>query len=88
MNSLHNAGFHDRVFGEIQSLAGQKMKVHVTSPPGIFLQAAVANHFKDKRYSVWAGGSVLASLRSFEDSWVTREEYDEIGPSVIHRKCF
>eukprot|EP01083_Nonionella_stella_P242506 845871_1 len=34
----------------------------------------------ERMYSVWIGGSVLASLVTFEDMWITKEEYDETGP--------
>ena len=38
----------------------------------------------------WVGGGVLASLSSFEkeERWVTSEEYDEYGPSIVHKKRF
>ena len=42
----------------------------------------------DRKFAVWMGGSVLAGLSSFRDSWITRDEYDETGVSVVHRKCF
>jgi hypothetical protein len=35
----------------------------------------------------WIGGSILASLKTFQRMWVTRREYKEMGPQVIHR-CF
>jgi actin-related protein len=38
-------------------------------------------------YSVWIGGSILASLATFQTMWITKAEYDEFGP-VMHRKCF
>ncbi|NXC70045.1 ACL7A protein, partial [Anhinga anhinga] len=38
--------------------------------------------------SVWIGGSILASLRSFQELWVYRSEYEECGPSCIFKKCF
>ena len=38
-------------------------------------------------YSAWKGASTLASLSHFGASWVTRHEYDEHGPELIHRKC-
>lgn len=41
----------------------------------------------DRKYAVWKGGSTLASLSTFSSSWVTREDYDEHGASVVHRKC-
>ncbi|XP_029459879.1 actin-like protein 7B [Rhinatrema bivittatum] len=41
-----------------------------------------------RKYSVWTGGSILASLKSFQQLWVFKDEYSEWGPSAIHRKCF
>ncbi|NXD84781.1 ACL7A protein, partial [Halcyon senegalensis] len=38
--------------------------------------------------SVWIGGSILASLHSFQDLWVYRSEYEEHGPSCVFNKCF
>ncbi|KAH9391697.1 hypothetical protein TYRP_022715 [Tyrophagus putrescentiae] len=40
----------------------------------------------ERRFSVWIGGSILASLPTFQPMWLTKREYDESGPSVIHRK--
>ena len=37
---------------------------------------------------VWIGGSILASLSTFKSMWITKDEYDEAGPSIVHRKCF
>lgn len=68
-------GFEKRLTRELVNLVGPSIKVHVTAP-------------SERKYSVWAGGSVLASLKSFSDMWISREEYEEQGPSVIHRKCF
>ncbi|XP_069776360.1 actin-like protein 7B [Narcine bancroftii] len=44
--------------------------------------------FPARKYSVWLGGSILASLQAFQQLWVHRREYDEWGPFIIHRKCF
>ncbi|KAK2531158.1 hypothetical protein Q9233_005883 [Columba guinea] len=41
-----------------------------------------------RRCSVWIGGSILASLHSFQELWVHRSEYEEFGPSCIFKKCF
>lgn len=40
-----------------------------------------------RKYSVWIGGSILASLSTFKDMWITKKEYDEVGPAIVHRKC-
>merc|ERR1712136_423835 len=42
----------------------------------------------ERKYSVWIGGSILASLSTFQQMWITKQEYDECGPSIVHRKCF
>lgn len=34
------------------------------------------------------GGSILASLSTFQQVWISKQEYDKSGPFVVHRKCF
>merc|ERR1712190_617905 len=65
----------DRLNKEIVALAPASIKVKVVAPP-------------ERKYSVWIGGSILSSLSSFQEMWVSREEYDESGPGIVHRKCF
>ena len=67
-------GFTDRMQKEITALAPPNMRVKVIAPP-------------KRKYSVWNGGSILASLSTFQQMWITKEEYDESGPSIVHRKC-
>lgn len=68
-------GMADRMNKEIAALAPSSMRIKVVAPP-------------ERKYSVWIGGSILASLSTFQQMWVTRAEYDECGPSIVHRKCF
>lgn len=42
----------------------------------------------ERRQSAWVGGSILASLGSFQAAWCSREEYEEHGPAVVQRKCY
>ena len=49
-------------------------------PPGMTINI----HASD--FSTWFGGSVLSSLSS--TSWISHEEYDETGPSIIHKKNY
>ncbi|KAM3855839.1 actin-like protein 9 [Vipera latastei] len=44
--------------------------------------------FPLRHYSVWTGGSVLASLKNFQSCWITKEQYQEHGPYIVHRKCY
>ena len=42
----------------------------------------------ERRYTAWIGGSILATLATFpKDMWITREEYDESGPTSVNRIC-
>eukprot|EP01125_Pyxidicula_operculata_P008164 TRINITY_DN275_c3_g1_i1.p1 TRINITY_DN275_c3_g1~~TRINITY_DN275_c3_g1_i1.p1 ORF type:complete len:1833 (-),score=537.60 TRINITY_DN275_c3_g1_i1:60-5486(-) len=68
-------GIADRIQKEVVNLAPSTMKVKVIAPP-------------ERKYSVWIGGSILASLSTFQQMWVSKEEYDESGPAIVHRKCF
>ena len=37
---------------------------------------------------MWIGGSILASLSTFQNLWCSKQEYDESGPSIVHRSMF
>lgn len=41
----------------------------------------------ERRFSTWIGGSILASLGSFHQMWMSKAEYSEHGASLIHRKA-
>ena len=41
----------------------------------------------NRKYSTWVGGSILSSLSYFEEMWISRDDYNQIGPDVVHRKC-
>jgi len=68
-------GIADRITKELSGLAPENMEVKVIAPP-------------ERKYGVWIGGSILASLSTFQDLWILKQEYDENGPSIVHRKCF
>lgn len=68
-------GIADRVHKEVTALAPASMKIKVVAPP-------------ERKYSVWIGGSILASLSTFQQMWITKAEYEESGSSIVHRKCF
>jgi actin-related protein len=35
----------------------------------------------------WIGGSIVSSLGTFQQAWVSRQEYDELGSAGALRKC-
>ena len=40
----------------------------------------------ERTYLPWIGGAMLASLSSFQQLWTTRDEYEETGPTIMHRR--
>ncbi|XP_059171159.1 actin, cytoplasmic 3-like [Physella acuta] len=68
-------GIADRMKKELSAMVASSMKVKIIAAP-------------ERKYSVWIGGSILGSLSSFRQMWITKEEFDESGPSIVHRKCF
>eukprot|EP00058_Branchiostoma_floridae_P004674 XP_002590162.1 hypothetical protein BRAFLDRAFT_90897 [Branchiostoma floridae] len=68
-------GIADRMQKEITALAPSTMKINVIAPP-------------ERKLAAWQGGSTLAALSTFQEMWISKEEYDETGPTMVHRKCF
>ena len=68
-------GFKERIENEMIQFAPPTMKIKVIAPP-------------ERKYLSWIGGSILSSLSSFQKMWMTKEEYDEYGPTFVHKKCF
>ncbi|XP_072016018.1 actin, cytoplasmic 2-like [Amphiura filiformis] len=68
-------GIADRMNKEMTGLAPSTMKVKIIAPP-------------ERKYSAWIGGSILASFSTFQQMWISKQEYDESGPSIVHCKCF
>merc|ERR1711904_228772 len=69
------AGIGERMTKELTALAPSTMKIKVVASP-------------ERKYSVWIGGSILSSLSTFQQMWISKGEYDESGPTIVHRKCF
>jgi len=69
------SGIGERMTKELTALAPSTMKIKVVAPP-------------ERKYSVWIGGSILSSLSTFQQMWISKTEYDESGPTIVHRKCF
>mmetsp|Transcript_36985 Transcript_36985/g.59870 ORF Transcript_36985/g.59870 Transcript_36985/m.59870 type:complete len:377 (+) Transcript_36985:183-1313(+) len=68
-------GLPERLHKEMVAMAPANVKVKVAAPV-------------ERKYSVWIGGSILASLASFSQMWLNKAEYDECGPAIVHRKFF
>ena len=72
-------GLPDRLRSEVENI------VH-THTPGWRVKVLAPQH-PERRVADWLGGSILASLGSFGENWVTKKEYDEHGAGIVARKC-
>ncbi|KAL5269386.1 hypothetical protein ACHWQZ_G003020 [Mnemiopsis leidyi] len=76
--SIFLAGSSSRFPGLVERLQAGVEKEHCPMK----VRAAPERHM-----SSWIGGSIWAKLGQNKNSWTTKEEYDEFGPSVVHSKC-
>ena len=67
-------GLTERMHNELNKLIGPVL-LRVIAPP-------------DRKYSVWIGGAIFSSVSSFRETWISKQEYDEYGPAIVHKKCF
>lgn len=69
-------GFTDRLNQELmQTFPGPRVRI---SAPG---------NTSERRFGSWIGGSILASLGTFHQLWISKKEYEEHGPNIIEKRC-
>jgi centractin len=66
-------GFGDRLLREARIRSPSHTRIRISAPP-------------ERVHSCYVGGSILASLATFKNMWVSREEYEERGSAVMHRR--
>ncbi|CAC5411675.1 Actin, larval muscle,Actin, clone 403,Actin-104,Actin, alpha sarcomeric/skeletal,Actin-2, muscle-specific,Actin, cytoskeletal 3A,Beta-actin-like protein 2,Actin, indirect flight muscle,Actin-103,Actin-46,Putative actin-9,Actin-65,Actin, cytoskeletal 1A,Actin-42A,Actin-4,Actin-71,Actin-75,Actin-85C,Putative actin-22,Actin, alpha skeletal muscle 3,Actin, cytoskeletal 1B,Actin, muscle-type A2,Actin-8,Major actin,Actin, adductor muscle,Actin CyI, cytoplasmic,Actin, macronuclear,Actin, cytoplasmic,Actin, gamma len=70
-NTPHKC-FSERIKKGMESFVPRTTKVKVIANP-------------ERKSSVWIGGSILGSLSTFQTYWITKQEYEEYGPTIVHR---
>lgn len=68
-------GFHERLEAEL---------VNNLAPKDIGVKVIAKN---ERKYLTWMGGSILAGLGGFPALLMTKAEYEEVGPDLVHKKC-
>ena len=66
------SGFAERLQKELKCFVAPHVKVQVLSPP-------------ERKHLSWIGGSIFAGGAN-SSVWISKEEYDDVGPSVVN-KC-
>ena len=67
-------GITERMQKELAALSPPTVKIKVIAP-------------EQRQSSAWTGGSILASLPNFQEKWISKQDYDESGPAIVHTKC-
>ncbi|CAG9989367.1 unnamed protein product [Clonostachys byssicola] len=69
------------MFPGIESRMQAEMTRLVPSPAKVGVHAPA-----ERKHSAWIGGAMLSSLSTFRSMCILAAEYDEIGPSIVHRR--
>ena len=68
-------GIAERMEKELSGLAPPTVKIKISAP-------------SKPNQSAWIGASIIASLSTFQQMWISHQEYDESGPWIVNKKCF
>eukprot|EP00339_Tiarina_fusa_P013742 CAMPEP_0117027354 /NCGR_PEP_ID=MMETSP0472-20121206/20002_1 /TAXON_ID=693140 ORGANISM="Tiarina fusus, Strain LIS" /NCGR_SAMPLE_ID=MMETSP0472 /ASSEMBLY_ACC=CAM_ASM_000603 /LENGTH=431 /DNA_ID=CAMNT_0004734575 /DNA_START=49 /DNA_END=1341 /DNA_ORIENTATION=- len=71
-NTLY-PGFVERLTEELNNQITQKVKI------------VSANYSTERKCGAWIGGSILGSLGTFQQMWMSKAEYEERGKSLVER---
>lgn len=41
----------------------------------------------ERKFGAWIGGSVLGSLGTFHQMWISKQEYEEFGAAIVEKRC-
>ena len=70
-------GFPERFQKQITNTNKQTFKIKIITHPSN----------TERKFSSWIGGSILSSLGTFHQLWLSLAEFEEHGASIIERKC-
>lgn len=55
--------------------------------PGSRIKINAAGLISERRFSSWIGGSILGSLGTFHQMWISKKEYEEFGAGIVEKRC-
>ncbi|KAI1722733.1 actin domain-containing protein [Ditylenchus destructor] len=70
-------GFTERLNHDLAHKCPATMKLRVSAAPTPV----------ERRYGAWIGGSIVSSLGTFQQLWISKGEFDESGKAIVERKC-
>ena len=76
--------------GGASNLSGLSKRLYweaLTLIPSAFKPRILTASALERKFSSWIGASILSALGTFQQMWVSKAEYDEMGPNVVLEKC-
>lgn len=71
------SGFPEHLQKQLYNSSSQALKIKVITHPSP----------TERKFSSYIGGSILSSLGTFHQIWMSKQEYEEHGAMIIERKC-
>lgn len=71
----------------INGLADRLNNELIAIYPGARIKIQAAGLTAERRFGSWIGGSILGSLGTFHQMWISRREYEEFGSNVVEKRC-
>ncbi|XP_074831768.1 actin-related protein T2-like [Carettochelys insculpta] len=68
-------GLDERIFKGLEHQVPKGVPIKIIAPT-------------DRWFSTWIGASVITSLSSFKQMWITAADYKDFGPNIVQRRCF
>lgn len=69
-------GFNDRLNAELMNMY-----------PSPRVRISAAGNTAERKFGSWIGGSIVASLGTFHQMWISKKEYEEHGPNIVEKRC-
>ena len=69
-------GFTDRLNSELTAMY-----------PGARIKIQAAGLTSERRFGSWIGGSIIGSLGTFHQMWISKKEYEEFGVGIVEKRC-
>lgn len=69
--------FPERLQKQLSAYMNQNIRLKLITHPST----------TERKFSTWIGGSILSSLGTFHQLWLSKQEFEEHGAMIIERKC-
>jgi actin-related protein len=86
LQNVYLAGGSSRIDGLTERMA-EELKSLLVGAHLAKAKVNVSGGVASDEYSEWVGASMFASLSAFASTAISKDEYLEVGPTVVHRRC-